>query len=87
MMLLFVGAVVLFCLGALLGGSWTTQALHGVSRRQAAERRKLNEGWRALEAARRSRGEPVSCARCHQALSQAGWLMVIPALAQDDDGT
>ena len=86
--LLLGGAVLLFCLGGLLGASWTTQVMGGVSRRHAAERRSLNESWRALEAARRTRGEPAYCARCHQTLSESSWLLVAPAVTdEEDDGT
>jgi len=86
--LLAIGAVVLFGLGALLGASWTTQIMGGVSRRHAAERRRLNDAWRALESARTARGEPAHCAGCHQRLSRSSWLMVVPAVGDDeDDGT
>jgi hypothetical protein len=90
--LLVLGAVMLLCFGALLGASWTTQVLGGVSRRHAAERRMLNEGWRALEDARRGPGrtpsEPVYCARCHQRVSESSWLLAVPALTdEEDDGT
>jgi hypothetical protein len=85
--LLAVGAVVLLGLGALLGASWTTQIMGGVSRRHAAERRRLNDAWRALEDARSARGEPTHCARCHQRLSRSTWLMVVPATRDEDDGT
>ncbi len=87
-----VGAAMLLCFGALLGASWTTQVLGGISRRHAAERRMLNEGWRALEGARgtsrRTRDEPVYCPRCHHRVSELSWLLVTPALSgEEDDGT
>jgi hypothetical protein len=86
--LLLGGVVMLLCLGGLLGATWTTQVMGGVSRRHAAERRSLNESWQALETARRTRGEPAHCARCHQKLSESSWLMVAPAMVdEEDDGT
>jgi len=72
--LLIIGAVTLFLLGGLIGATWTTQILGGVSRRHAAERRSLNSGWRALENARRADpSESVLCARCHQRSSGPMW--------------
>lgn len=94
--LLALGALMLLCFGALLGASWTTQVLGGVSRRHAAERRMLNEGWRALEDARRApdsalsriHSEPVYCARCRQRVSESSRLVVMPASTdEEDDGT
>ncbi|MGH7278597.1 MAG: hypothetical protein ACREJG_07900 [Candidatus Rokuibacteriota bacterium] len=87
--LLAVGAVVMICIGGLVGASWTTQVMASVSRRHAAERRNLNDGWRALEEARQARGEPAFCARCHQKLSESSWLLVVsPAMTdEEDDGT
>ena len=85
--LLATGAIMLLCLGALLGASWTTQVMGGVSRRHAAERRKLNEGWRALEIARRTAGEPLLYAR-YRKPSESSWLLVVPATVdEEDDGT
>lgn len=55
--LLVLGAVLLLCLGLLLGSMWTTQALQPKLRRQAEERRRLNEEWSALRTARRQHGE------------------------------
>jgi hypothetical protein len=60
--------VLLVCLGLLLGTSWTTQALQPKLRKQAEERRRLNEEWSLLRAARRQRSE---CPRCATPLS--GW--------------
>ena len=86
--LLAVGAVVLVCIGGLVGASWTTQVMASISRRHATERRNLNDGWRALADARRARGEPAYCARCHQKLSESSWLLVVsPATDEEDDGT
>lgn len=58
--LLAMCGTLLVCIGLLLGAAWTTQALQPRLREQAEERRRLNEGWLALSAARR-RGQ---CPRC-----------------------
>jgi hypothetical protein len=47
------GGVLLICLGLLLETSWTVQALQPTLRRQAEERRRLNEEWSAVRIARR----------------------------------
>jgi hypothetical protein len=86
-LLLVVGAAVLVCFGGLLGASWTFQVMGGVSRRHAAERRSLNDGWRALEDAKRARGERVYCARCYRTLSDASWLAIPVLTDEEDDGT
>ena len=85
--LLAVGTVVLFCVGGLVGAAWTTQAMGSVSRRHAAERRTLNDGWRALADARQASGAPVHCARCHRHVSESSWLTVVSAHDEEDDGT
>lgn len=54
-------AVLLVCLGLLLGTAWTTQALQPKLRHQAEERRRLNEEWLALRAVRQRHGECPSC--------------------------
>lgn len=64
------GAVLLICFGLLLGATWTTQALQPKLHRQAEERRKLNEEWSAVRAARRLRG---TCPRCATGLSEQDW--------------
>ena len=51
--LLLLCAILLFCLGLLLGSSWTLQAVQLKLRRQAEERRKLDEEWSALRKVRR----------------------------------
>ncbi|MGH3902422.1 MAG: hypothetical protein ACRDTA_30040 [Pseudonocardiaceae bacterium] len=51
------GGTVLLGLGMLLGTSWTTLTLKPKLRRQAEERRRLNEEWSALRTARRQRSE------------------------------
>lgn len=64
-----VGAL-LVCLGLLLGATWTIQALQSRFRRQAEERRRLNEEWAAVSAARRQRGQ---CPRCKALLFERDW--------------
>lgn len=61
MSLQILGGLLLVCAGLLLGTSWTIQALQPTLRRQAKERRKLNEEWLAVNAARRQCDE---CPRC-----------------------
>ncbi len=63
-------AILLVCLGLLLGSSWTIQALQPRLRQQAKERRRLNEEWSALRIVRRQRGE---CPRCRSPLSPKDW--------------
>jgi hypothetical protein len=58
-------AVLLICLGMLLGGQWTIQIQRSKLRQQAEERRWLNEEWAALRAARRQQSV---CPRCGSAL-------------------
>lgn len=55
------GAVLPICFGLLLGAAWATQALQPKLWRQAEERRRLNEEWVAIRAARRRR---IECPRC-----------------------
>ncbi len=64
------GAVLLFFLGLALGAAWTAQALQPKLRQQAEERRKLNEAWAAVTAARKQR---VSCPRCGYRLTDRDW--------------
>jgi hypothetical protein len=45
--------LLLLCLGVLLGTSWTLQAIQYKLHRLAEERRRLNEEWLAIRAARR----------------------------------
>jgi hypothetical protein len=63
-------AVLLICLGLLLGTSWTVQALQPTLRRQAEERRRLDEEWSAVRIARRQWAE---CPRCGSPLSEEDW--------------
>jgi uncharacterized paraquat-inducible protein A len=64
------GVVLLVCLGVMLGASWITLALQPMLRRQAEERRRLNEEWSVLRTARRQRG---TCPRCGSRLSERDW--------------
>ncbi len=64
------GAVILVCLGLLLGASWTIQAVQPKLRRQAEERRRLNEEWLAVRTARQRQSE---CPRCATSLIERDW--------------
>jgi uncharacterized paraquat-inducible protein A len=64
------GAVLLICLGILLGTTWTMQAFQSKLRQQAEERRKLNEEWMTVRTARWQRGK---CPRCASPLSERDW--------------
>jgi hypothetical protein len=80
-------AAVLLCFGGMLGASWTTQAMSGVSRRHADERRNLNRGWRELAAARQTRSGAY-CPRCDRRMTETNWLLVVdPPQDEEDDGT
>jgi cell division protein FtsL len=61
MTLALLSAVLMLSLGALLGTAWTTQASQPKLRRQAEERRRLNNEWSALRAARQ---QQRGCPRC-----------------------
>lgn len=83
---ILLGAALLVLLGLLLGWAWTNQALQPKLRKQAEERRRLNEEWRAVRTARRQQGE---CPRCASPLSQQDWyyttiLMEDPPDPDDD---
>lgn len=81
MITLLVVGLVLIGVGALIGSSWTVQALNGKFRRHAAERRRLNEEWRAVRA---YRAQQRRCVDCDDELN----LYLQPALvagAHDDD--
>jgi len=60
----------LVCLGLLLGGAWTIQAVQPKLRQQAEERRRLNEEWSAVRTAARQRG---TCPRCATLLPEGDW--------------
>jgi hypothetical protein len=82
--LVAMAAVLLVCLGLLLGGTWALQAVQPKLRRQAEERRRLNEEWSAVRTAHRQRSE---CPRCSTLLSEGDWY-VAPTLGEnppDDD--
>jgi uncharacterized paraquat-inducible protein A len=70
MALMTLGAVLLVCLGLLLGATWTIQALQPKLHRQAEERRRLNAEWSAIRAAQQRRGK---CPRCASQLSERDW--------------
>jgi hypothetical protein len=55
--LLLLSGVILLCLGLLLGSFVTVQALQPKLRRQAEERRRLNEEWAAIRTVHRQRSE------------------------------
>jgi len=74
------GAVLLVSAGLLLGATWTIQALQATLRRQAEERRQLNEAWSVVRSARRQRG---ACPRCASALSDQEWYFAPMTLVED----
>jgi hypothetical protein len=82
-MFLFGGLLLLF-LGALLGGSWATQLAQPKLRRQAEERRRLNEQWAALPTVQSQRRK---CPRCSLQLSEWDWYLPFIASEErpDDD--
>ena len=78
--MVILGAIALLSLGLLLGTTWTIQAFRPNLRRQAEERRRLNQQWTAVRDARR---RVVRCPRCASPLSeQDGWY-VASALVED----
>jgi hypothetical protein len=82
---ILVGAVLLVCLGMLVGASWTSLVMQPKLRRQAEERRQINEEWRALRAARAAR---ESCPRCANPLPAQDWYPVSTLVEdppEDDD--
>ena len=72
-------AIVLVCLGILLGTTWTTEALQPKLRRQAEERRQLNEEWSAVRTARQQR---ATCPRCASLLTNRDWY-IAPTIVDD----
>ena len=77
-------AILLACLGILLGATWTIQALQPRLCRQAELRRRLNEEWSAVRAARRQRRV---CPRCGTMLTELDWYLaptVVDDLLDDD---
>ncbi|MGH3867279.1 MAG: hypothetical protein ACRDQ4_14275 [Pseudonocardiaceae bacterium] len=77
--LMVLGAVLLVCLGLLLGSTWTVQAMQHKSHRQAEERRRLNEEWSAVRTDRQRQG---TCPRCASPRSEQDW-SVAPRPAAD----
>lgn len=73
------GGALLVSLGALLGATWTTQLMQPKLRRQAEERRRLNEEWVAVRTAHQQRGE---CPRCASPLSEKDWYFA-PTIVED----
>ena len=68
--LFLLGALLLVFLGVLLGTAWTTQAVQAQLNHQAEERRRLNEEWVAVRAART---QSVRCPRCGILLTEQSW--------------
>jgi hypothetical protein len=68
--LLVFGSLLLVCLGMLSGATWATQLNHGQLRRQAEERRRLNDEWAAIRAIRRQQDE---CPTCASPLYEPSW--------------
>lgn len=77
--LMVLGAVLLVCLGLLLGATWTVQALQPKLRRQAEERRRLNEEWVAVRVAYQ---QQRICPRCTSPLYKPGW-PIAPVAVED----
>lgn len=74
-------AVLLVCLGLLLGATWTIQAMQPNLRRRAEERRRLNEEWATV---RTIRLRQTVCPRCGNPLSTRD-RYTAPTLVQDPD--
>jgi hypothetical protein len=58
---ILLGAVLLVCLGVLVGTTWAMQAMRPNLRAQAEERRRLNEEWTSVRTIRR---QLIQCPRC-----------------------
>ena len=83
-MVIMVSAILLVCLGLLLGGSWTNQVLQAKLRRQAKERRKLNEDWQAIHIA----SQQSRCPCCTRRLAEQDSYLALAAIKEipyDDD--
>jgi hypothetical protein len=76
---LVLGGLLLVFLGVLLGTAWTNQATQSQLRRQAQERRRLNEEWAAIRAIRR---EQTECQRCANPLYEQNWYFA-PAAGEE----
>lgn len=82
--MLIVGGLLLVCFGLLLGTAWTTQINQAQLRRQAEERRRLNEEWAAIRAIRWQQNE---CPRCASSLFERNWYFAPTSVEErpDDD--
>lgn len=61
------GSILSICLGILLGSTWTIQIVQVKLRKNASERRKLNQEWlaiREVQAAMHKRYPRTNCAHC-----------------------
>ncbi len=76
---LILGGLLLIFLGVLIGASWTTQATQSQFRRQAKERRRLNDEWAAIRTVRRQQTE---CQRCASPLYERNWYFA-PATGEE----
>ncbi|MGH3697676.1 MAG: hypothetical protein ACRDRX_27470 [Pseudonocardiaceae bacterium] len=66
---ILLGALLLVLFGLLLGATWTTQVIRPKLDQQAHERRRLNDQWMALRAARQQLRE---CPRCGYRFTERG---------------
>lgn len=73
------GGVLLVCFGLLLGATWTIQASQPKLRRQAEERRVLNDEWAALHIVRQQLNV---CPRCGIPLAER-YRYAAPAIVND----
>lgn len=77
------GGLLLCCIGMLFGATWTTQILQPKLRQLAEERRKLNDEWVVVRAARR---QLERCPRCGYPLTEAPWFaLTLTKRVRDDD--
>jgi hypothetical protein len=70
--------VLLVCLGILLGSAWTIQAVKPKLRRQAEERRRLNEEW----SVRATRRKGDVCPYCGSPATERDWYLA-PSVVED----
>ena len=70
MMAQVLGALLLICLGLLLGTTWTIQAVHPKLKRQAEERRRLNQEWATIYSIRTRQ---ATCIHCGFPQTDVGW--------------
>lgn len=78
------GGLLLCCIGMLFGATWTTQALQPKLRQLADGRRRLNNEWVAVRAARQ---RLERCPRCGYPLTGAPWFTppTLTERARDDE--